>query len=224
LSPDGATLATATDEGIQFWDVATASKGPGAQPIAEIILKSSGVRRTYELAPSHKVFIVWDYDGRYFQSPTGTVKLWRIRSAPGEALSVIPYGELTPDAFSRSQSISPNSKMVAIQTYRARSPTSFWNRVKAYLPWLDIDRDTSESVLLDLESGERVAVLPDCGIGKFSPDSRSFAAQGYDNKIHLWDIPPRKPMWIVLTVATVAGIMTWLVRRWFLRASRRRTT
>jgi WD40 repeat protein len=215
LASDGATLAVTNDEGIQFWDVATASKDPGSQPIGEIFLPSS------RLAPNHKVLVTLEDDElNRSVSVTGTVSLWRIRGAPGEGLSALPYGEPISVAFQLFQDISPDSKMIAVTRRADYSPNSFWNRVNGFLPWLDIDPLTCETVFLDLESGERVALVPDCTVGRFSPDSRSFAGFGTDHKIHLWDIPPRKPMRIVLTVATVAGIMTWLVRRWFLRASR----
>jgi WD40 repeat protein len=219
LSPDCATLAAGNDEGLQFWDVATARKGPGSQPIDEITLPYSS------LAPNHKILVTWDTGGQGFCRTTAiTVKLWRISGTPGEGLKVVPYGEPTPVAFPPLHIISPDSKMIAITTERKASPGSFWNRVQRFFPWLDLDRDGYETVLLDLESSERVAVLPGSGAGAFSSDSRHFAKFGPSDKIHLWDIPPRKPMAIVLSVAAIAGTITWLVRRWFLRASRPRAT
>jgi WD40 repeat protein len=224
LSPDGATLAVPTLTGFQFWDVATASKGPGSQPVAEIDLTSNGLGWNHEMAPNHKVCVTSDRDlGILSSSVGGIIRMWRIRGTPGEGLSVVPYGEIARDGYP-DQNISPDSKMIAISTVHGLSPGSFWNRVKGFLPWLNIDPATAEAVILDLDTGERAATIPNCFAGRFSADSRSFAALAHDDMIHLWDIPPRKPMGIVLTAAAVAGIMTWLVRRWFLRARRLRAT
>jgi WD40 repeat protein len=221
LSPDGATLKVGTRTWFQLWDVATASKDPLSQPIAELSLPSIGPFGEHELAPNNKVLVILgDNALNPSSSGTHTTGLRRISGTPDDGLSLIPYGELTPAEYPAYTIISSDSKMLALIRSPDRSPGNFWNRVNGFLPWLDIDRAGLETVLVDLERGEHVAILPGSGSGSFSSDSRCYAGNSAGGKIHLWDIPPRKPMGIVFGVAAVTGIMTWLVRRWFLRTSR----
>jgi WD40 repeat protein len=213
--PDGGTLVIPSEDALNLWDVARGNKGGNSEPIGEIIVRGFG-----QVAPTYEVMSTFEVSelDLFSPNPLINVRLWRIGRGLGGTMVVLPYGELIRNALSAH--FSRDGKMIAI-TFQ-RSQGGFWNRVKNLLPWLPIELHTLETVLYDVDTVEPVAVIPNCYDGEFSPDRRSFVARGLDGMIHLWDMPPRKPMRIVVGVGAVAGILSWLVRWCFLRASRRR--
>jgi WD40 repeat protein len=178
------------------------------------------------IAPNLATAVTEGIDGKYerHQAADGSVDLWHIPS--GDGVSLYPGTPSSPAAlrfnYWRSP-FSPDGKLLAVYEHAFQSSTWLSTAIDRVYALLGNRKryGTSDHVRIwDVATCQSVAVVPDCTKGVFSPDGRTFAARGTDDMIHIWDIPPRKPMGLVFTIAAAAGVLTWLTQ-WCLRRLRR---
>jgi hypothetical protein len=106
---------------------------------------------------------------------------------------------------------SPDSKFVVMK--------GLWHQIPgSTLPgWFPLQRrqPTAGYVvrLWNAETGEEIASFEDCRETMFSPDSKTLATAHGDGTIRLWDIPPRRPIWLIIGVSTMLwGVMLTCVK------------
>jgi WD40 repeat protein len=119
--------------------------------------------------------------------------------------------------------LAPDGKMVALGAVNVIGPPqkSWW---KQFTEWLGLQskRSVRSVILQAFPSGEEITVLPNCSSPVFSPDGRTLAVTSFDgDSLQLWDLPIRKPIGKILSLAGVAAVATllalgglgWLRRR-----------
>ncbi len=93
-------------------------------------------------------------------------------------------------------------------------------RPAPWLTWLydllglTYETDRSHIAIIDVDSGQPVAWLPDASYAQFSPDGRTLAVSTTDNQVQLWDFPLHKPWGKIARFAVVAGLWVFLLGRW----------
>jgi WD40 repeat protein len=57
--------------------------------------------------------------------------------------------------------------------------------------------------LWDVETVREIGTFHDCEAAMYSPDSKTLVTAHYDGTIMVWDIPPRKPLWLIVGLSAV---------------------
>lgn len=204
-----------------------AQRSGGAGPHTIVWEVSDGLR----VARTSATQAVLSPDGRWFldRKATGadllslpTFRQERTLRRPGDVH--LPMGTRgSPDLFPACR-FSRDSRRVAI--------TGLWHpfRISAVgdclagrsrVPWQE--GDTSVMRLWDVDSGSQVLACDGCIDCLLSPDGRTMATRHLDGHILLWDVPPRRPLPLILALTTASWAalvgLALLLGRW--RRSRR---
>jgi WD40 repeat protein len=201
FSSDNTTLAVVFPHGaVIYYDVHTGTELRRFHPV--------GVWSQCKLAPDHRTLLT--------VSEGGEVWLWQLSSGRGAYLQLVRDGA----------TLSADGKMVIASTRQYSPLTVFYNESILGQP-TEIPPTCQETTFWDLDSCKSIAVLPlspATGWTFMSPDGRLCATIDVRDKVmHLWDIPPRKPVGLIFTTAIAAGVLTWLVQWCLLRLRRPRT-
>jgi WD40 repeat protein len=118
---------------------------------------------------------------------------------------------------------SPDGQLLALGTVSTSHPKGFLADLCSYLHLINDSPDEyGEVKLFDVESGRRIATLPGCRVGVFSPDGRTFAACADNRTIQLWSVPPRMPAGIIAGFPAGAGLLVWATGWCIARRNRKR--
>jgi WD40 repeat protein len=139
----------------------------------------------------------------------------------------LPGSPPTIEPVSIKYQFAPDSKTVIVtgitEPARGNSVTDFLGQYIAKL------KPTERSVarLWDVETAQELATFHFCR-GLYSPalystDGKTLATAHEDGTVKVWDVPPRKPVWLLVGVTsafwltTVVGLQLWrrVVRWWF---------
>src|SRR5262245_33998205 len=71
--------------------------------------------------------------------------------------------------------------------------------------------------LWQVETGEHLATIPSSWEAMFSPDGRTLATLNRDGTVNLWDVPPRKPLLLILGISLVTWVLLLIVGRFVWR-------
>jgi WD40 repeat protein len=111
--------------------------------------------------------------------------------------------------------IGPDSQTIALDLYLIPSGAplqeSWWKR---FSEWLGIQKKYEEErvvVLKSFPSEKEIFVLKNCTSPVFSPDGKTLVVVGIpDANVQLWDLPIRKSIGKILSLAALAAVATLL--------------
>ncbi|MER7707729.1 hypothetical protein ABTX81_33135 [Kitasatospora sp. NPDC097605] len=195
FSPDGRTLATASDDGtVRLWDVATGRS-------VTTLTGHTGKVTSVAFSP----------DGHTLATASGgwSVQLWEI--ATGRALTTLTghTGEVIAAVFSpdgrtlATASWDGTARLWEVATGRSVTTlTGHTGKVTSVAFSPDgrtlATADAGTARLWDVATGKPVTTLADQNTGPvslaFSPDGRTLATAGYDHTARLWDAATGKPV------------------------------
>jgi hypothetical protein len=126
-----------------------------------------------------------------------------------------------------TRDLSPDGKMMAV-TARSPGPSAGYVRWVAHrFPRLKLDQPVEGVRRWDTETGQELADFRECSGPLFAPDGRTFGTFGVDKTLKLWELPPRKPvlllvgMWVSLGLLTASAVWWCRARlRWIWTAGR----
>ncbi len=176
------------------------------------------------LSPDGRWFASWDGPGPYLVEMTG---LGQRRSllGPGDSDSAGIVGwNGNAAASSPGFRFSPDSRVVLVTGLLHLSPTSAINEYLSGTsprPWTSTLSPIAR--VWDVKSGTELAALPGCAGCLLSPDGRALATTDMKGTVRLWDVPPRRPLPLILALTTASWAalvgLALLLGRW--RRSRR---
>jgi WD40 repeat protein len=187
FSPDGQSLAIATNAGIEIWEVPTRTKkgvlqpppttaGPGAQ-LFEVIGGTGRQIQSLHYSP----------DGRFIAAALkdSSQSMAEINKAIEERFAILThpknrgihlFGQVRPAGQGQQKNGLSSSAPAAAMAYSVSGPIEVW----------------------DTTSGQRVLNLPGhpggAGLVAFSPDGRLLASTGAEDDIKLWDLSSGKEL------------------------------
>jgi WD40 repeat protein len=114
-------------------------------------------------------------------------------------------------------SISPDQRLLAHAQYGRRSPSKFSEWFAKLIPGVTLPRGKYEYWIRcwDMLTGsEYPPILGWRGEPVFAPDSRTLATLCDDGTIKLWDMPPHKPLGLILAWSCVPAALVLLFAWW----------
>jgi WD40 repeat protein len=122
------------------------------------------------------------------------------------------------DSYARSwYEFSPNSKLFAVNVCESRKPKAMWDWLESNWPtaFAAFDKPIEQIRCWDSGTGKEYPSLPGGGFEcVFSPNSRQLAVQCDDGSIKLWDLPPRKPLGLILAWSCLPAVLVLLLGWW----------
>jgi WD40 repeat protein len=96
-------------------------------------------------------------------------------------------------------------------------PSEFQKLLSKSLPSVFPIDETDQPVIRiwNTESGKELESLQNCqGPFAFSPNGQTLAARNQDGTLQLWDVPPRKPLGLILAWSCVPAGLVLLFAWW----------
>jgi WD40 repeat protein len=122
------------------------------------------------------------------------------------------------DGYARSwYEFSPDSKLFAVNVCESRKPKAMWDWLESKWPtaFAALDKPIERIRCWDSATGKEYPSLPGGGFESvFSPDSRQLAVPSENGTIKLWDLPPRKPLGLILAWSCVPAGLVLLFAWW----------
>jgi WD40 repeat protein len=203
FSPDGRTLGAGLSDGtLRFWDLAA-----GAPAKTFRVGPEKGLFRMQLRSDLQRVLTSESVEET---AATGTSavrrQLWSV-SGSGATAVVQLQADLGSDVVSAAFTAIGEVVTVARVPRRGRpGPVA----------------EDSDLEVRNVDSGVVVAVIPASGNAALvSPDGRRLAVENKEGRIELWDLPPRKPVSLVVALAITAGLLGQAWAWWLLRGSNR---
>jgi WD40 repeat protein len=114
--------------------------------------------------------------------------------------------------------LSPDQNLFVLHQHRFRKPQWLRNWFAKVIPGMNPPNCTQEDLIRswDMATGHEYTPLPDGWWGKaaFAPDNRTLATLGDDGRIRFWDLPPRKPLGLILAWSCVPAVLVLLLSWW----------
>jgi hypothetical protein len=209
FSPKGTAL---------LWPYGSAGPRPGGNVVVDtetgkILLELPRVPG-YAFSQDDRIFVA------IMRDPTlgWMVQRWKLPEAEKLKAVVLPSRLMGDDLTYGT--ISPDGKLVAVTILRETPSLLVRTSIVSWLPprllWLASGTRREWTEVLDAETGELLATLPQCGYC-FFVDNRRLACE-MPWRVDLWDIPPKRSPWRLLCysslwVTFVSGIWWWDRRR-----------
>ncbi len=163
-------------------------------------------------------------DGRGTRLDEGKVMVTVSETISGRDIFTFPDHEGNSNAGIETgyRELSPDRRLFVLsQSKEKKNLLREW--LSKYVPGIQPPARERESWLrcLDLTTGHEYPVLPDCEWSlAFSQDGRMLATISKDGTIKLWDLPPRKPLGLILAWSSVPAALVLLLGWWRGRRAR----
>ena len=189
-------------------------------PLHAINLATSEKRSTVDIGSGDA--LIGEYEAIAF-SPNGQVLATRTaercitvwNATTGQNLSQCELPGLTA-----SFRFSPDGTVLAMRCGFDRSNQRLLGYVVKSQEWLDwLCQPTTYTLLLDANTGRRIATLPYSDCLAFEPDGKTLITYSGDkNEILFWDVPPKngiRPigLWIAIIPAVLLSVWWWRARQ-----------
>lgn len=215
FSCDGKLLATVVANNVKIWDAA-------GKEIASIDLGSTEDEQLEGMA--------FGSDSRTVQlafhpiSRTGRKReTWDISEKPCHKLPVSrpPYDDLPEQMLKPPESqfgwgygrqVLFNIKNIS-QAVAPDKKTSAWNAPPTITyaarlhRFLGMKIPQNQVILKDSQTKESLGIFEDAVLFGWFPDGKTFATVRSDGSIQLWDLPPRRPMWVEYGLPALFGLL-----------------
>jgi WD40 repeat protein len=226
-----ATASHADPSVVVVWDVQTGRellRFQARMAIRELIFDLEGSRLAVltpplSCAPPNPAHVtLYDLDSRFECDRYEKVGLFMFmpNGAPlvrfAEEQDWFPFGETWKDVEGYSFP-SPRGRYLVSQRWGSDEPVEWTERLAS---WLRGEPSPSSSYirLHDLETGKVLWRLDGCSRFKLSSDENVAASRGPDDSLQLWDLPPRRPVFLLLALAAApallfTGVVWWRLVR-----------
>jgi WD40 repeat protein len=117
---------------------------------------------------------------------------------------------LSPDGKTMAATIVPLFLQENYFTHYARNPEGFWSWLPDWAPGRKLPK--THVKLIDVSSGEALAILDNCAWPVFSPDGKTMVAMRADDGfLQFWDLPLRRPLGKIFAFSVLAFFLTLMV-------------
>jgi WD40 repeat protein len=198
---------------VQLWDVAT------GQELRSWRLEDEGQVGAFILAPDLQTVVIENCGlvENLTTSKKTTLKTWNLTNGDIKDLFQENLGGV--ERWMQSIEFAPDGKTLALGISSAHDPNTILTQLMKYFP-IEADNNpaSSEVLLWDVTTGRQKATIPNCRMGVFSSDGRTFAGTPANGSpIQIWDCPPRKYYVLIFGISAAAGclvgIVCWLLTR-----------
>jgi hypothetical protein len=120
--------------------------------------------------------------------------------------------------------VSPDGRYLSVRgTYPpGRRRTNWWDDVCSWLKIRSAPSATNTAMkLFDLSSNAELATIPDAAIAGFAPDGTTLVVGQGENKLHLYDLPLRKPLIKITGLSLLAMLLTFVLPKGVARLRRK---
>jgi WD40 repeat protein len=238
FSPNGKFFAAQEGLGVGVWEIPSGSR-VAKLPYEELNFPDSfsrdGQHLVVSLGPGHLLALLdWrtgqirEINKRFPTQPCGFAPDGRTMATDDPMGNVIisdiasdePIARYRPgvaDRVPKYLTFSHNGKMLAVEVYEFSKP---YQRL-AYSLGIELpDRlqpEMRHSVVLDVETGRRLATLPLTRHPAFSPDDKTLVTYSEDeDAIVLWDLPPQTRMDFRFVLPVLIGTIALTFFCWYL--------
>jgi WD40 repeat protein len=218
FSPAGKFLTWTGRYEMTFWDVKKGFKEVGCVDCRHQFSRDEDWLLTFSDADEPVV-----YDTATFQ-PHGP--MWRA----GDRRPPLGFiGPVTNFNNAVECQLAPDGKTVIVTGLSAgisaNPVTALFDR---YAAWFKTPGSGEVARLWDVETAQELVAFDGCTHALYSPDGKTLITMYADGTVKVWDVPPRKPVFLlfgftsVLWLAVLVGVQLWrrLVRWWFSRKAR----
>jgi WD40 repeat protein len=155
--------------------------------------------------------------------------LWLDGDEEARCLQINGAAFVSADTGWLSYTFNPDNNSVLIAGLAApRGGGPLSSLLARVLPGIKSGGYVEAARLWDVETAKEIACFENCRWARFSQDGKTLVTVNVDGTIRVWDLPLRKPFFLVLSVSTmlwlsvIVAIQLWLrlTRWWFGRRSK----